>query len=365
MSVIGPSTSHAPAPGQAASWSSNAGIAEVADWLSSRRQIVVLTHSKPDGDAVGSSLAAARAISHVVGPRGGTVTPWYFGPLPAWIDPIAAPTRYRHINGPHPVDTAQGEFEPDAVLIVDTGTWPQVDEVRAWLAPRSERAAIIDHHLQGDPAMARRRVVAPTAAAVCEPVAELCRLLLGLARYEQLPVEIAEPLYLGIATDTGWFRHSNVRPETLRLAAALLETGVDHSRIYSLSEQQDRESRVRILARSLASLQMFDNGRIGIVRLTNKDFHDTKAEPGDSGGFTDPILRIASVQVAVALTETFPKPGAAPMTKVSMRSKEGPDAVDVSVISQRLGGGGHARAAGAKVHATLEETQRLVLEALK
>ncbi len=362
MSLTGPSTPHAATP---AVWSSNTSIPELADWLSARRQVIVLTHSKPDGDAVGSSIAAARAISHVIGPRGGAVTPWYYGPLPAWIDPIAAPMRYRHITGPHPVETPAGEFEPDAVLIVDTGTWPQVDEVRAWLAARTDRAAVIDHHLQGDDTVARRRVVVPTAAAVAQPVAELCRLLLGLARHEQLPVEVAEPLYLGIATDTGWFRHSNVRPETMRLAADLLEAGVDHSRLYALSEQQDRDARVRLLGRALSTLELFDGGRIGVIKITNKDLHETKAEPGDSGGFTDPVLRIASVQIAVALTETFPKPGAGPMTKVSMRSKEAPDAVDVSVISQRLGGGGHARAAGAKVHATLEETQKRVLEALK
>jgi phosphoesterase RecJ-like protein len=362
MSLTGPST---PTRSSPAAWSSNATIPELADWLSSRRQVVVLAHSKPDGDAVGSSLAAARALAHVIGPRGGAVTPWYCGPLPPWIDPIAAPTRYKHISDHQAAEPAPGEFEPDAILIVDTGTWPQLEEVKPWLSTRGDRAAIIDHHLQGDPAMARRRVVATAAAAVCEPVAELCRLLLGLARYEQLPVEIAEPLYLGIATDTGWFRHSNVRPETLRLAAALLEAGVDHARLYALSDQQDRESRVRILARALASLQLFDHGRIGIIRVTNKDFHETKAEPGDSGGFTDPVLKIGSVQVAVALTETFPKPGAGPMTKVSMRSKEGPGAVDVSLISQQLGGGGHARAAGAKVHATLEETQRRILEALQ
>lgn len=348
----------------AGAWESNTSLAELADWLSSRRQVVVLTHSKPDGDAVGSSLAAARALGAVVGPRGGVVVPWYYGPLPAWIDPVAAPTRYRHITEHHALQPAPGEFEPDAVLIVDTGTWAQVDEVRPWLETRAERAAIIDHHLQGNPEMARRRVVAPRAAAVAEPVAELCRVLLGAARYEQLPVEVAEPLYLGIATDTGWFRHSNVKPETMRLAAALLEAGVDHSRLYSLSEQQDRDARVRLMGRALASLQMFDNGRVGIVRLTGKDLHETRAEPGDSGGFTDPVLRIASVQVAVALTETFPKPGAPPVTKVSMRSKEGPGAVDVSLVSQRLGGGGHARAAGAKVQATLDETQRMVLGAL-
>jgi phosphoesterase RecJ-like protein len=364
MSMTGP-TPMSPLAVGGEMWTSNTTLAELADWLASRRQVVVLTHSKPDGDAVGSSVAAARAVALATRAKGGIAVPWYFGPLPAWIDPIVAPTRYRHITEHHVESPAPGEFEPDAILIVDTGTWTQVDEVRPWLASRGDRAAVIDHHRQGDPAMARRRVVTPEAAAVAEPVAELCRLLLGVARYEQLPVEIAEPLYLGIATDTGWFRHSNVNPGTLRLAASLLEAGVDHSRLYALSEQQDRDSRVRLMGRALASLQMFEGGRIAVVRITNKDFHETKAEPGDSGGFTDPVLRIASVQVAVALTETFPKAGDPPMTKVSIRSKEGPDAVDVSLISKQLGGGGHARAAGAKVKATLEQTQKMVLEALR
>jgi phosphoesterase RecJ-like protein len=224
--------------------------------------------------------------------------------------------------------------------------------------------AILDHHRQGDPEVAPRRVVEMGAAAVCEPAAELCRLLLRKQAVKQLPVEIAEPLYLGLATDTGWFKHSNVTPAAMRTAADLLEAGVNHSTLFELIEQRDRPARLRLMARALANLEFHKNDSVALMTLRQSDFHASHAAPTDSGGFVELGLGVGSVKVSALLTEAFVQTGGAVITKVSMRSKSGADSPDVNEVARKLGGGGHVRAAGAKVSADLETTRTMVLGAL-
>ncbi|MFN0134095.1 MAG: DHH family phosphoesterase [Phycisphaerales bacterium] len=351
-------------------WSSNTTIADLAAWLRARRRVVVLTHLKPDGDALGSTLAATRAINLAAAARGTVVaphaTPWYAGPMPDWAAEIIGPTEHRLLTQAHRPDHDHRE-EPDAVLVIDTGAWTQLHEVREWLLPRREIAAIIDHHRQGDADVADRRLIRTDAAAACEPCAELCCALLGVPSPARLPIEIATPLYLGLATDTGWFRHSSVTPGVMRLAADLLQAGVDHARLYESVEQRDRPSRLRLMARALASMKLLNRDRVSMMTLTLQDFHDCNAASTDSAGFAELALTAAPVQVSVLVTEAFVTDHAASghVTKVSFRSKNGPDSMDVNEVARKLGGGGHIRAAGAKVHADLAETTRRIVEALK
>lgn len=344
-------------------WASTTDIPTLAAWLAGCKRIVVLTHVKPDGDAVGSTIALTRALN--LAARAPVAIPWYWGPPPDWMPDIAGPTKSRLITEGSPAHHDDRE-DPDAVIILDTGSWSQLHEVREWLQDRHAIAGVIDHHRQGNSDVAPRRVVLPEAAAVCEPTAELCRLLLKLPSAAKLPVEVAEPLYLGLATDTGWFKHSNVSPAALRLAADLLQAGVNHSRLYELVEQRDRVSRLRLLSRALASLEMHHQDRVALMSLTLKDFEDCHAAPTDSGGFSDLPLACEAVKVSVILTESFRTEGAdGHITKVSFRAKSGPGGVDVGAVAARMGGGGHIPAAGAKLACPMAEAKRRVIEALK
>jgi phosphoesterase RecJ-like protein len=342
-------------------WASNSDLPAIASWLRGVKRVVVLTHVKPDGDAVGSTVAATRAINLAAGRQ--VAMPWYWGPLPDWMPEVIGDTAYRVVDEQNRAEHDDGE-DPDGVLILDTGSWTQLHEVREWLLKRTHIAAMIDHHRQGDPDVADKRVIEGDAAAVCEPVAELCSLLLKAPGVSALPLEVAEPLYLGLATDTGWFKHSNVSPPVLRTAAALLEAGVNHSRLYALVEQRDRVSRLRLMARALSSLELHDRDRIAVLTLTLQDFHDCHAASTDSAGFSELALSADKVQVCVLITEAFVHEGDGNITKVSFRSKEGPDSVDVNAVAKKLGGGGHIRAAGAKVSAGVAETRKRVLGAL-
>lgn len=336
-------------------WASNTTLEAIAAWLRGLRRVVITTHVKPDGDAAGSTLALARALKAA----GIEAVPWYFGPLPDWMQAVAAPTKYRVID-----QYGLPPEEPDGVVVLDTGTWSQLHDVADWLKERHAIAAVIDHHANGDADTAPRRWVEVSAAAVCQPVGELCRLLLGKSRLDDLPAPVAEALYLGIATDTGWFRHSNVNPRVMRDAAGLLAAGARHSWLYEQVEQRDRPSRLTLMARALASLQMLKGGKVAIITLTQQDFHDCHAAPTDSSGFVDLAMSVDGVMLSIVITETFTGPHGTHITKISIRSKEGPGAIDANALAQRLGGGGHLRAAGAKLALPLAEAKKKVIEAV-
>lgn len=336
---------------------SSTSAAELASWIKRARRVTVTTHTKPDGDAVGSSLALARAIDRA----GGESQIVYAGPWPSRFDPIVAPDRPVH------AETEVGERDPrltesDAIVVVDTGSWGQLREMSAWLRSRRDKAAVIDHHRAGDADVAARRWVEPEACAAAEMVAAVCVALLGLPSPAQLPRAIAEPLYLGIASDTGWFRHSNTTPSALRLAADLLSAGVDHPRLYQRVEQGDRLERLRLIARSLSSLELFDDGRVAMSVVTNADFAATGGTQGDTGGFAEIPMSIGTVRVSAALTQVGDE------IRVSMRSKsaDGPHAlIDVNAVAGSLGGGGHIQAAGARLSGSLESARQAVLHAIR
>jgi bifunctional oligoribonuclease and PAP phosphatase NrnA len=347
-------------------WTSNATLDQIASHLRGKRRVVVLTHVKPDGDAIGSTLAVVRTLNAMRGLPPDVLTDdacaqaWYFGPKPTFYDRIlrgAPATNYEHRSHPG--------GEPDAVVILDTGSWQQLEQVRDWLEPRADRAVVIDHHRQGDAATGARRHIDTSAAAACQLAAELCRRLLGLDSIARLPRDIAQACYLGLATDTGWFRHSNVTPEVFRTAAHLLEAGVDAAELYRVVEQCDREARVRLRGRALTGMRLHDEGRFALMSITRRDLAETGAEMGDAGGFADDAQVIESVRVVAMFTESEPDAQGRPVTKVSLRSKEAAGGVDVNQVGRRFGGGGHMRAAGARIAAPIDEAMNRVLAALR
>lgn len=349
-------------------WTTNTDVAALARWLGGKHSVVVLTHVKPDGDAVGSSVAVARALNIAAGGSAAGFSGvasraevWYAGPAPGWLGAIVGNTKHRLIREDDDLPAAT----PDAVVITDTGSWSQLEPFAGWLRGKADRTAVLDHHLRGDGDVGAKRVIETRCAAACEVVAPLCVRLLGLAGASGLPLEVAEPLYLGLATDTGWFRHSNVTPAAMRLAADLIEAGVNHERLHETVELRERPSRLTLLARALASIEYLNDGELAIMTLKAADFAAAGAAPGESGGFLDLVRTVESVRVAALLTETGGEGGAGRViTKISLRSKGGAGMVDVNEVAGRLGGGGHAQAAGARLEMPLTQARERLLGAL-
>lgn len=354
---------HPPTHAAPSAWTPTRTARQVAAALQGARRVAIATHAKPDGDAAGSTLALARALRQT----GIDAHCWYVAPMPRWFEPIAGDTPAHVFEAPsqgRKGATPDAHPEPDAIVVADTGSWAQLDDLAPWVRARPERSIIIDHHLSGDADMSAARLLVPDAAAAAEIVADVCVLLTGAPSAAALPLEIAEPLYLGLATDTGWFRYSNTSPRTLRLAADLREAGVDAPRLFQLVEQQDRPARLRLLARALSSLELLAGDRVGLMRLSRADFEFAHGDTDDTTGFASDILSVAAIQVGVLLTESPPKPGKPPLTKASLRSKPGPHAVDVAALTKALGGGGHARAAGVKLALPIDQARDALVNAI-
>jgi phosphoesterase RecJ-like protein len=348
-------------------WTSNTDPDTVVRTLAGAKRVVVVTHSKPDGDAAGSALGLVRALRL----RTVDAEAWFVSPLPGWLPSIVRGTPVRIFAPGQPMRPADGSAfdpspEPDVIAVLDTGSWSQLAELRPWLEPRADRAVLIDHHLHGDTAAAAMRIIDSTAAATTQLVAPVVTAILGVGSPARLPVEVAEPLYLGLATDTGWFRHSSVTPEAMHLAGDLLAAGVVHSDLYELIEQQGTAARLRLMSRALGGLRLERSGAVAIMTLRRADFAAAGADRSDTTGFIDIPMTIAGVRVSALVTEEKPENGAAekPVTKISLRSKPGSDAVDVNRVAGTLGGGGHARAAGARVELPVEQAIERLLEAL-
>lgn len=336
-------------------WESTTTLDEIAAWLAPANSVLVLTHAKPDGDAIGSAIGLVRALrlaARSVAKDPATIRARFVGPVPRWLNAVADADEHDHLDA-KPLTDDNPHENPDALVVVDTGSRSQLEAAAEFVAARADRNAIIDHHLDGDPTLAARRVLDFKASAACVTIADLCRRILGLDSIADLPQPIAQVLYLGIASDTGWFRHSNVDPRTMRTAADLLEAGADHGALYTLSEQQQRASRLRLLGRVLTNMRLLCDGQLAILPVSALDKAETGVLPGESSGFADLALTIETVRVAVVITEV--ENADPPACKLSLRSKAGPDRVNVNEVARGFGGGGHAQASGARSAGTIEQ----------
>lgn len=324
--------------------------------------ILICTHAKPDGDAYGSVVALAAALRTI----GKNVSPWLVPPI------ASALTELRGYNLVNVYSEEPPSQLPDAALIIilDTGAWSQVGSVGEHIKPRLDRTLILDHHLSGDIA-AKYRYIDGEAAACCEIVAELVHELLGGLACDDSDATctICEALFVGIASDTGWFRFSNTSPRTHQLAAQLIEQGVDHTALYQKLEQTERPQKLALLIRALDSLRLFAEGRAAVMILRGTDFAETGALEEETERLIDIPQQVGTIQVIVLLSEKRNGNGdggdAELTTRMSFRSKPGPGAVNVAELAQKFGGGGHARAAGARMAKPAEEVLPLVQQALE
>lgn len=333
-----------------ASWGTSHGMHDLAAWLADKSRVLVLTHAKPDGDAIGAAIALVRALRLAPARRALAA---FTGAMPHWAGDLTR--RDEYIEGTSPLLP----FEPDAIIIVDTGSWTQLDALAPLVRGKASITTVIDHHMDGAGDMADRRLVDTGASAVCVLLADLCARLAGVQAPRDLPPDIAAPLYFGCATDTGWFRFPNTNARILSLAAELQRAGAPHAHLYEVSEQRQRAGRIRVLGRALAGMTLHQNDQLAIARISLDDIKQTGAIPGDTGGFGDVMLSISSVRISAILTESTP----APLIKVSLRSKPGPAGADVHAIASALGGGGHAQASGVKLSVTMDEAASIIEQA--
>jgi nanoRNase/pAp phosphatase (c-di-AMP/oligoRNAs hydrolase) len=321
---------------------------QILSQLAACKRVLVTTHVRPDGDALGSVAAMILGLQK----KSIHAEALLLSHLPA---------KYAFIFKDHhiPFHDAETAWPPaldldsfDCLLVLDTGTWSQLPGLKDRLANWPKPKLVVDHHLTQED-WATHKLVIKEAAAAGEIVAEL------LEFWDvNIDSPIATALYLALVSDTGWFQFSNTRPFTMRLAATLMEAGVDTDRLYQLLYQSERAPRIALQARIVQSMELLADGRLAVLTARKQDFTQTGANLPDTESVINIPLQIASVQVSLLITE----PADFGPVRASLRSK---GQIDVAAFAQQFGGGGHARAAGALVTGSLEEVQHAVVAAAR
>ena len=166
----------------------------------------------------------------------------------------------------------------------------------------------------------------------------------------------AAALYTGIVNDTGVFQYASTSPETMRIAAALMEKGIPFSQIVDETYYQKSFGQTKILGRVLLGSRRMFGGQLIIGSVSHEDMREFEVEPKDMDGIVSELRNTIGTEAAVFLYEKEPD-----IWKVSLRSKK---YVDVSRAAASLGGGGHIRAAGCDVKGTLDEVTGTVISVL-
>ena len=331
------------------SYLTNTTVDDLARELRGASRVLVTTHQKPDGDALGSVLAVVRACQAI----GVAAEGWVVDPCEGNLRSFEGATRVAHVHPRRPELPADAF---DLAVVVDTGAWTQLEVIAPWLRARHDRVIGLDHHARGDQVAARRvvDVGCGSCTALLAHLVDALGVPLAAGADERGRGSIAEALYMGLATDTGWFRFPNARAAEFALAARLLEAGVDKDAMYQQIEQSSRAERVELQGCALSSLEMIASGRIALMRLRADDFAETGAMLEETAGIVNIPMEIAAVRASVLAVEDTQ----AGVIKLSFRSKPADDSgtfIDVNELASRFGGGGHVHAAGAKQQGTLDE----------
>lgn len=317
---------------------STSTAAELAARITSAPSLLVLTHAKPDGDAMGTVLALVRAARF----KGVRAHGLLIGPVDPNVLALARPDEVSLLaTGAVPAEAA-------LVAVVDTGSWSQVEPLGAWLRERRDRVIGIDHHARGDD-VAPSRIVDSSAASATQVVVEVIDALGVPLEAGGEGYSIAEALFTGLATDTGWFQFSSADERVFHLAGRLLAAGADKQRLIALLEQNERPARLAATAAALASIRWLAGGRVVLMDLSLADIARAQALPEDLGGIVNAPMSVGSVVMSILATEVEGE-----ITKVSFRSKPrqcGAPWFDVNQLAARFGGGGHVQAAGARIKA--------------
>jgi phosphoesterase RecJ-like protein len=303
----------------------------IVEELQQAGKMLVTTHENPDGDALGSLLAFDEMMRAL-----GKDSVMF---MSAANFPL--PHEYQNL----PLERVRNEPPHDMneriAVFLDCGN---IDRMPVDFLQRDGQHILnIDHH-HDNTHFGTVNLVVGDASCTAEILWELSHAL-GV----EITPSMAEALYIALITDTGRFMYENTGVRAHLMAAELIEAGVDVAAVYRRLYQDLPFPRLQLLARALAGVRRYDDGRLTVAHLTRGDFGETGAIESDSEGVVDHLRSVEDTKVAALVRELLDREG----RKVSLRSTDGQ--VDVSVIARSLGGGGHRQAAGATTTLPLEQ----------
>ncbi len=306
--------------------------------------ILITTHTRPDGDACGCIVA----ISDVLAALGKKAKALMLSPIPEWYEFLfteKVPVLGEDIQFEELIQGRFGEF--DLIIIVDTNSYTQLDDFGQYLKQARTPVLIIDHHATAD-GLGDVELVDPNAAATGLIVYDL----LKFAKWS-ITEKIAEALFVAVATDTGWFQFRNTNSRVYRCCAELIDAGANPPEIYHSLYRNFSFERFQLMLAMLNTLQLHLDGRFVTQHISQQDFQKTGATHKDTENLINECQRISTVEAAALFVEL--KDG---RIRCSLRSKGG---INVSEIASKFGGGGHKMAAATYLPGPLENAKKLIL----
>jgi phosphoesterase RecJ-like protein len=304
--------------------SQNGSLADVARALRAGDRFLLTTHEGPDGDALGSLLA----MHHVLEQLGKDSVMF----LPAKEFPL--PVEYQFL----PLEEVFHEPPVDVVdrviVFLDCGN---IDRMPVDFLQRDDAVVLnIDHH-HDNTRFGTLNLVDTDASCTAEIVFELAKLLGA-----EITPEIASALYVALVTDTGRFMYENTGAPAHRLAAELIDIGVDVHDIYRRLYERVPLEKLHLVSRAIERIVRLDDCKLAVTYISARDYADTGANDSLTEGIIDHVRALEGTEVAAMIRDKTD--GGRAARKVSLRSTDG--RVDVSAIARKRGGGGHPRAAG-------------------
>ncbi|NPA32787.1 MAG: bifunctional oligoribonuclease/PAP phosphatase NrnA [Aquificae bacterium] len=297
--------------------------------------ILIITHENPDGDALGSGLALYKFLKK----KGKEVYIASKDGVPHMLD---------FLPGAQEVIKPDDRFYDVGIIVDASGFYRAGTDVKVGKKIR------IDHHIGGE-FYGMHDYIDPNAPATASLVYEIIKSWDESA----MDKDIATCIYTGLATDTGFFRYSNTTEKTFELARELVSWGADPYYVYTMFFEREKPNKMKLIARVLETLQLHENGLVAGVTVFKRFLDETGTTYEDTEGLVNYPRSIEGVRVAYALIEK-PEEG---VWKVSLRAKGD---VNVGKIAERLGGGGHKYASGAKIEArSYEEALARLLSAIR
>lgn len=306
-------------------------VDQAAAMLADNDRILILSHQKPDGDTLGSGFALLYCL-HGMGKAARIECSDGF------------PSRYSFLY-PDFIPDAQEQFTPDLIVAVDIADTQLLGS--ATVCYRDQIDLCIDHH-PSNSRYAEYLLLDENACATAQVMyAVLTRMGAQLGRQE------AACIYTGLTTDTGCFRYSNTNADAHRLAAELIDKGVDSWAINKLMFETKSVARMDLERMVMDTLEYHFDNRFAMIVISDEAVAQTGLPEEEMEGIASLPRQIEGVEASVTL-----KQKGGDKYRISMRSSE---QIDASKVCAALGGGGHARAAGCTLQGTLEEVKDLIL----
>ncbi len=306
------------------------------------QNIVIVAHTNPDGDALGSTLAWSLILSRM-GHKTTCVAPNNYPYFMGWMQGIENYKNFRH----HPEEVTQAITQADIIFCLDFNTTSRLEKLSEVLESNTTaKKVLIDHHLNPDRESFDIVFSYPEESSACFVLYSVIEATLGI---EVIDAQVAELLYTGMMTDTGNFSFAKLSPALYRALAVLSESGVDIPKVNNYVYNSFTQGRAELFGYVLhRKLKFIQGGTVSYMSLTEREMREHGFQQGDSEGFVNYPLTVAKMKVS-ALFMAQRK-----FIRVSLRSRGD---IDVNLFARKyFEGGGHKNAAGGKSFTTMRET---------